>query len=130
MKPGRKPKITNLLLGKLREAFLWGCTDREACLYADINPDTLYEYQKQHPEYTDQKELYKSNPILIARKSVVDALKTDPNLALKYLERKRSDEFSIKQTINQVPDDQQIGGFIIYRDSSPQQVSSHQDIKS
>lgn len=97
---GRPKVINQTTLGKLREAFLWGCTDREACLYAGINPDTLYEYQKKNPKYTEQKDIYKSNPVLIARKSVIDALSSDPHLALKYLERKKSDEFSLKQTID------------------------------
>ena len=98
-----RPKIVNhTTLGKLREAFLWGCTDREACLYAGINPDTLYEYQKKNPKYTEQKDLYKSNPVLIARKSVIYALASDPHLALKYLERKKSDEFSLKQTVDAI----------------------------
>jgi hypothetical protein len=118
MKPGRKLKMDRLTLGKLREAFLLGCTDREACLYADINPDTLYEYQKQNPKYSDQKEQYKSNPVLIARESVVTGLKSDPNLALKYLERKKSDEFSLRQVVGQTDESSQIGGFIIIKNAS------------
>lgn len=108
---GRKTKIKESTLGKLREAFLWGCTDREACLYAGINPDTLYEYQKKNPKYTEQKDLFKSNPVLIARKSVIDALASDPHLALKYLERKKSDEFSLRQEIKQTVNQEQITGF-------------------
>lgn len=112
---GRKTKMTSLTIGKLREAFLWGCTDREACLYAGINPDTLYTYQKENPEYTEQKEQYKSNPVLLARKTLVEALKNDPNLALKYLERKKSDEFSLKQVIDQPPETEKFGGFIVVK---------------
>ncbi len=97
---GRPTKITDLVLGKLREAFLLGCTDREACIYADICPDTLYEYQKTHADYADQKELYKSYPILLARKSVINAMEKDPYLALKFLERKKKDEFSLRQNID------------------------------
>lgn len=97
---GRPQKITNQVLGKLREAFLLGCTDQEACLNADINPDTLYEYQKRNLLFTEQKESYKSNPVLLARKTVVNALKRDPHLALKFLERKKKDEFSLKQNLD------------------------------
>jgi len=108
---GRRKVIDKIVLGKLREAFLWGCTDREACFYAGINPDTLYEYQKENPKYSEQKEMFKSNPILVARKSVVDALAKDPQLALKYIERKKSDEFSLKQTVEQSITDDRITGF-------------------
>jgi hypothetical protein len=96
----RPTKITSQTLGKLREAFLLGCTDQEACLNAGINPDTLYEFQKRNPRFTEQKEQYKSNPVLLARKTVVQAIAKDPYLALKYLERKKKDEFSIKQGLD------------------------------
>ena len=107
---GRKPKITQYTLGKLREAFLLGCSDVEACFYAEIHPDTLYDYQKKNPEYTEQKKLLKSNPILLARRTVVDGLKTDATLALKYLERKLSSEFSLKQTVVTEEDSPRITG--------------------
>jgi len=108
---GRPKKMTTYTLGKLREAFLWGCTDAEACFYAGIHPDTLYEYQKKNPEYSEEKECYKSNPILEARKAVVQAFKNDPHLAMKYLERKMNGEFSLKQTLNQNVTGEAITGF-------------------
>lgn len=116
---GRPKIMTQQTLGKLREAFLWGCSDREACLYAGINPDTLYEYQKKNPQYSEQKECFKSNPIMLARKSVVNALAGDPQLALKYLERKKSEEFSLKQTVEQnVVNDRIVGiNYIIPNDA-------------
>jgi len=88
-----------------------GCTDLEACLYAEINPDTLYEYQKQNPRYSEQKEMYKSNPFLIARASIIAALKNDPHLALKFLERRKSDEFSLRKTVDQNVTSDAITGF-------------------
>ena len=104
--------MTEATLGKLREAFLLGCSDSEACLYADINPDTLYEYQKSNPQFSEKKKLLKNNPVLLARKTVVESLKSDPNLALKYLERKLSDEFSLKQKLDaKIDDPTKITGF-------------------
>ena len=47
-----------------------------------------------NPEFIDRKEQLKENPVYKARKSVVDALEANPELALKYLERKRKEEFS------------------------------------
>lgn len=116
---GRKSIMTQSTLGKLREAFLWGCSDREACLYAGINPDTLYAYQKKNPQYSEQKECFKTNPIMLARKCVVNALAEDPQLALKYLERKKSAEFSLKQTVEQnVSNDRIVGINYIVPDDS------------
>jgi len=108
---GRPKKMTNQVLGKLKEAFLLGCSDAEACLYAGIHPDTLYEYQKQNPTYSEEKEMYKSNPFLLARKSVVTSLMKDPNLALKFLERRKSDEFSLRKTVDQNVTSEAITGF-------------------
>lgn len=96
MAGGRPTKMTESTIGKLEQAFAFGCTDKEACLFANINPDTLYSYCKKNPEFSERKELLKETPIMKAKKSVVDNLENDPVLALKYLERKKKDEFSLK----------------------------------
>ena len=84
---GRPPKIDATILGKLEDAFSNGFPDKEACLYAGINPDTLYEYQKKHPEFTERKEALKLTPNLKARRAIVESL-GDPNHAWKWLEKK------------------------------------------
>jgi len=90
---GRPTVMTPEVLDKLREAFLMGCTDVEACLYANIGTTPLYEYQKENPEFTKQKEQWKENPTLLARKTVFENL-TDKQNAQWYLERKKKKEFS------------------------------------
>jgi len=57
---GRPAIINKIILDKLKEAFLFGTTDREARLYADIYRDTLYNYQKKNLEFSNQKEDWKS----------------------------------------------------------------------
>ncbi|MBO1267079.1 hypothetical protein [Arthrobacter cavernae] len=84
----------------LEEAFALGCTDLEACLYADIGKSTLYNYQDKNPKFLERKELLKERPVLQARNSVIQAMRTDGNLALKFLERKRKAEFSTQQQID------------------------------
>lgn len=96
-KPGRPTIMTEPVLERLREAFCMGCTDNEACLFADISPDMLYKYQRLNPEYIKLKNLLKDTPILMARTTVVRGLKNDHNLALKFLERKKKDEFSLQE---------------------------------
>lgn len=59
---------------KLEEAFLMGCTDLEACLFADISKQTLYNYQDANPGYVDRKEALKTNPILKSKKVVIEVL--------------------------------------------------------
>lgn len=96
-KGGRPSSITEVVLKKLEEAFALGCTDREAALLADITPATMYNYQTRNPEFVERKEVLRQSPILLARRTVVEALSGDPYLALKYLERKRKDEFGLRQ---------------------------------
>lgn len=99
-KVGRPTIIDNTKLQKLREAFLMGCTDDEACLYAEIAPATLYNYQNTNPEFLEQKEYWKNNPILKARKVVFDKIESgDENTAKWYLERKAKQEFSAKTEV-------------------------------
>lgn len=88
--------MTEEIIAKLEEAFAWGCSDVEACLWADIAPATLYKYQEKHPEFTERKAELKETPILKARKSVVTKLEADPKLAMDFLSRKKKDEFSTK----------------------------------
>lgn len=75
-----------------------GCSDLEACFYADICKTTLYKYQESHPEFVNRKEALKERPILLARKAMVKNLEAgqDADFALKYAERKKKDEFSLK----------------------------------
>lgn len=101
-KTGRPEKIDAATLQKLEDAFAYGCTDEEACIYADIKIRTLYHYQKRHPEFLHRKALLKMKPVLFARKSVVEGVKKSPTLAMTFLERKLPKEFgeTIKQEVD------------------------------
>lgn len=98
-KEGRKTVMTDLVLAKLREAFLLGCTDEEACLFADISPSALYDYQEKNPVYIEKKKQWKQEPILLARKRIVEAISKEKDLETSkwYAERKRKQEFSLRQ---------------------------------
>jgi len=87
--PGGRPTVvTDVVLAKLEAAFSMGCTDNEACIYADIHPSTLYEYQNKTPGFAERKVLLKEKPILRARVTVIESLKKDVGSAWKYLEKK------------------------------------------
>lgn len=99
---GRPPADEKYILQKLREAFLMGCTDEEACLWANISPRWLYNFQKENPEYLQEKEVLKQHPKMLARRNIYGAL----NLGYVdnsewYLEHKANDEFSkrVKQDV-------------------------------
>lgn len=90
--------MTPEILERLRHAFAIGCTDEEACAYAQIGKSTLYNYQNDNPEFVEEKEELKKKPVLKA-KSVVVASLDDVKNAQWYLERKAKDEFSVKQEV-------------------------------
>lgn len=90
---GRPTKMTPETLEKLKDGFLMGFSDEEACAYAEISKTTLYNYQEDHKEFVDQKEEWKGNPILKAKTTIFKRLH-DVETAKWYLERKKKDEFS------------------------------------
>ncbi len=79
-------------LAKLREAFLFGATDEEACLLARIHPSTLYKYQQENEEFSEEKGRLKLNPVLKARQAIFKDL-DNVTTAKWYLERKMKSEF-------------------------------------
>lgn len=91
---GRPTIMTPLTINKLEEAFALGASDLEACFYAGISHETLYSYQRDHPEFLERKESLKQKPILLARQTVVKSLKYNPEMAMRFLERKLKSEFS------------------------------------
>ena len=73
------------------------CPITEACSYAKISTVCYYENIKKDPELANEFKQLRDKPVLAARKSVVNGMKKDPALALKYLERKRNNEFNTRQ---------------------------------
>jgi hypothetical protein len=59
--PGGRPTIMDeITLQKLEGAFANDATDEQACFIANISQQTLYNYQKEHPEFIDRKKALKS----------------------------------------------------------------------
>ena len=88
--------MTDEVIAKLEQAFLMGCTDAEACLYADIVPSTLYRYTEANPEFSERKETLKNNPVMLARKVLLGALnEADVNTAHKVIDRKEGSKVSV-----------------------------------
>jgi len=98
LKPRMKFKYVRVV-EKLEAAFSIGATVAEACTYADIARDTYYRWIKKNPILKERFESLLEKPILQARQTVVSALKDNPEIALKYLERKRKDEFSLRSEL-------------------------------
>ncbi len=73
---------------------MMGFSDKEACIYSGICKSTLYNYQKEYPEFLDQKSRWKMYPVLLARKTIVDNIQKDVKTAQWYMERKMPQEFN------------------------------------
>lgn len=92
--------MTEDTLNKLTFAFARGLSDREACNFADISQQTLYNYCNANPAFLEQKELLKEKPKMKAKLNISEAIdEGDIELSKWYLERKAKDEFSTKQDI-------------------------------
>jgi hypothetical protein len=90
---GRPTVMTDVVIAKLEQAFSFGCSDREACLYACIDPKTLYRYLNENPEFRQRRDLLKETPVLLARQSVINGFKKDHWVAWEYLKSRKPDEF-------------------------------------
>lgn len=91
---GRPPKMTPETIDKLCQAFALGCTDKEACLYADISQGLLYKYQTKHPDFLERKERLKEAPVLKARQTVIRSIEKGDDVSARwYLERRKPEEF-------------------------------------
>ena len=88
---GRPSVVTPEVIDKLRQAYLIGATNDEAAHYAGIAPSTLYLYMEKNPEFSEQINAWKNEPILKAKRKVVTDLDSDTNTAKWYLERKAKD---------------------------------------
>lgn len=94
---GGRPRAVDVsVVIKLEEAFLLGCSLNEALLYADISTTAYYAWLEMNKQFNTRIEQLKAHPTVIARNSVVREMRYDGELALKYLERKLPDEFSLK----------------------------------
>ena len=107
---GRPTKMTEATVKKLDEAFAVGCSDLEACLYAGISKQTLYNYQDENPEYIDRKETLKQNLKMHSKFNLGKSITKEKDVddSKWYLERKCKDEFSTKSEQDITSKDEQI----------------------
>ena len=99
-KRGRPSKMTDACLDKLNYAFSIGCSDKEACLFADISEDCLYLYQRKHPDFIKRKQLLKEKPVLKAREASDKLLSEGDAVHVRwFLEHKKSDEFNTRSEV-------------------------------
>jgi hypothetical protein len=94
---GRPTVMTQDVINKLEQAFSLGASDVEACFFAGISHQTLYNYQDKNPEFIERKKALKEKLVLKARSVIASSMESgDKQTAQWYLERRKKDEFSTK----------------------------------
>lgn len=94
---GRPPKIVEGVAGgvldKLEEGFMCGMNDLQACAYAGISRETLYEYQRQNPKFADRKVQLRQMTTVHAKKTIAKSIQggEDINNSKWWLEKKDPD---------------------------------------
>lgn len=86
-------KNGKVVLSKLEYAFAHFLTDKEACVYAGISTSAYYRFIDERPEFRERKEQLRLVVSLGLRKVVLEHAKTDPQMALKLLERLNPSQF-------------------------------------
>lgn len=95
-KGGRPTKMTDQVIQLLVEAFSFGCSDREACVYAGIVPSTLYKYCDENPEFSERKEALKDKPVMKAKRIINQSLdEGDLNTANRVVDRKEGKKVDV-----------------------------------
>lgn len=84
------------VLSILRAAFQRGATDEMAVNLAEISVQALYRYEKKHPEFREQKRLWKTSLSFRALNKVSDDIEGNVETAKWYLTRKMPEEFGDK----------------------------------
>ena len=91
--------MTDVTVQLLKDAFSWGCTDSEACCYAEISTSTLYNYCNAVPSFLELKNQLKDMPMMKARRVVNGALDGgDINTAHKVIDRKEGSKVKTEIT--------------------------------
>lgn len=113
-KAGQPTVMTEKTLQVLKDGFLMGFTNEQACLYAGIGLSTFRAYKATRPEYQAQIDQYKQNLKMQAKVTTYNAVTTkaqikdedgeiiqhstvgDADLSLKILDRLERDNYSTK----------------------------------
>ncbi len=96
---GQPTIFTPEIAAKLRQAFEISATDLEACRFAGISAEALYNHQRKYPEYVKYKEWLRETPDLAARNLVANAAQKNLSTAQWWLERRKKAEFSTRSEV-------------------------------
>ena len=99
-KVGRPTVMTDDVVAKLEHAFAIGATATEACSYADISRNSLYDYIAYNEKFSNRIEQLRDKPILKAKNTIVKDL--DQTGTAKWYLEKKSKEFAPQANVTAV----------------------------
>lgn len=95
---GRPEAITPEVEKSLEEYLKIDLPVYKAVKYAGITEQTFYNHAKKYPKFLEKMKRAKYYATHLARISVIKVFPTNPEIALRYLSLKESDEFNTKST--------------------------------
>lgn len=97
---GRPTILNELVFAKLEDAFRFGATKAEACLWAGIDPSTLWRYEEKNPDFAMKIEAWQNELVSIARANVARSIRAgNVNDSWVFLKAKRREEFAEQKNI-------------------------------
>lgn len=94
-----KSKFTPDIRQRMEDAAMNDFNDTQICNYIGISRDTYYRWMKEIPGLSDKIEVLRHSVRMKAKVSVAKGVVEDPDLALKYLERREPENFSSKPMV-------------------------------
>lgn len=101
MAGGRPTVFDEITIQKLEEAYSNDATDEQACFLANIAQSSLYNFQKEHPEFLERKKALKNMTTYQAKINIKNkVIDGDPSISQWLVERKEKNEgYSIRTEI-------------------------------
>lgn len=101
---GRPTVMTKEVVGLLRTALSNDLTIEEACSVAKISKDSYYERLKKDPKFADQMASAKLQPVFLAKKVLIQAIRDgNGTLALRFLERRMPERYGLRREHDENP---------------------------
>lgn len=90
------------IVQRLYDAAIIGCNMSECALYANVSRAALYRFLSKNESVRDKIDLLRNDTTIAARRTVRQSIieDKDPITAKWYLERKASNEFTVKHDID------------------------------
>lgn len=101
-KSGQKGKLTPDMWQKIQDAASNDFSVSEIINYIGVARETFYRWLRDNPEMQDRIEILRYGPRMTAKVSLAKGLKDNPELSLRYLEKRDPAEFGGGRSVVQI----------------------------